>query len=189
MRRKINAVLAAAPLLCLGTVGTNAAAGAPPPAPCANADLSPTSGNAASVDAATLCLINEVRTAHRLHALHANGELRMLATSQVHAMVRWDYFADNRPPGVTPMALIGSTRYPKHTRSLSIGQNIGWGTGAYATPISMVAAWMASPPHRRVILTSEYREAGAGVTAAVPPVLEPEFPGATYAIEFAARRF
>jgi len=182
-------VLAAAPLLCLSTVGASTAEAARPPAPCTNADLSPTSGNATSVEAATLCLVNEVRSAHHLHALHANGELRMLATSQVNAMVRWDYFADNRPPGVTPMALIASTPYKAHTRFLSLGQNIGWGTGRYATPIRMVAAWMASPPHRKVILTSEYREAGAGVTAAVPPVLEPEFPGATYAIEFATRRY
>jgi uncharacterized protein YkwD len=189
MRRKINAVLAAAPLLCLGTVGTSAAAAGSPPVPCANADLSPTSTNAASIDAATLCLVNQMRGAHRLRALHTNGELRMLATSQVNAMVRWDYFADNRPPGVTPMALITSTRYPAHTRSLSIGQNIGWGTGEFSTPVSMVAAWMASPPHRKIILTGGYREAGAGVTAAVPSVLEPEVPGATYAIEFATRRY
>jgi uncharacterized protein YkwD len=182
-------VLAAAPLLCLSTVGTNVAEAARQPAPCANSDLSPTSGDATRVDAATLCLVNEVRSAHHLHALQANGELRMLATSQVHAMVRWDYFADNRPPGVTPMALIASTPYKAHTRSVSLGQNIGWGTGSEAAPISMVTAWMASPPHRKVILTSEYREAGAGVTAAVPPVLEPEFPGATYAIEFATRRY
>jgi uncharacterized protein YkwD len=182
-------VLAAAPLLCLSTVGAATASASAPARPCAGADLSPSSANAASVDAATLCLINEVRAAHRLHTLHANRELRMLATSQVNAMVRWDYFADNRPPGVTPMALIAATRYPAHTKNLSIGQNIGWGTGQYATPISMVAAWMASPPHRKIILTSEYREAGAGVTAAVPSVLEPEGRGATYAIEFGARRY
>ena len=189
MRRKINAVLAAAPLLCLSTVGVSTASAGAPAQPCADAELSPDAANAASVDAATLCLVNRVRSAHRLHALHANRELRMLATSQVNAMVRWDYFADNRPPGVTPMALIASMRYPAHTKSVSIGQNIGWGTGGYATPISMVAGWMASPPHRKIILTSSYREAGAGVTAAVPSFLEAEAPGATYAIEFAARSY
>jgi uncharacterized protein YkwD len=189
MRRKINAVLAAVPLLCLSTAGAATASASAPGRGCAGAALSPSPGNAASVEVATLCLVNQVRAAHRLHALHANGELRMLATSQVDAMVRWDYFADNRPPGVTPMALIASTRYPAHTKSLAIGQNIGWGTGEYATPISMVAAWMASPPHRKIILTSGYREAGAGVTATVPSFLEAEFPGATYALEFGARRY
>ena len=189
MRRKINAVLAAAPLLCLSTAGATTASASAPARPCPDAGLSPSPVNAASIDAATLCLVNQMRAAYGLHALHANRELRVLATSQVNAMVRWDYFADNRPPGVTPMALIASTHYPAHTRSLSIGQNIGWGTSGYATPISIVAAWMASPSHRKIILTGEYREAGAGVTAAVPPVLEPDFPGATYAIEFGARRY
>jgi uncharacterized protein YkwD len=189
MRRKINAVLATAPLLCLGTVGTGTAAAGTAPSSCPGGDLSPTSANAARVDTATLCLIDQVRSAHRLRPLRANGELRSLATSQVVSMVRWDYFADNRPPGLTPMALIADTRYSAHTKKLSIGQNIGWGTGEYATPASMVAAWMASPPHRKIILTGEFREAGAGVTPAVPSVLEPELGGATYAIEFGARHY
>ncbi len=80
-------------------------------------------------------------------------------------MVSWNYFADDRPPGHTPMALVSATRYPAHARQLSVGQNIGWGTGEYATPASIVAAWMADPPHREIILTGEYRDAGVGVTA------------------------
>ena len=53
----------------------------------------------------------------------------------------------------------------------------------------MVAGWMASPGHREIILTGEYREAGVGVAPALPPLLGQELGGATYAIEFAARRF
>jgi uncharacterized protein YkwD len=156
---------------------------------CANTNLSPSAANAARVDAATLCLIDEMRGAHRLGPLRANRELRRLATSQVRDMVSWNYFADDRPPGLTPLTLLSGTRYPARTKRVSVGQNIGWGTGSYATAACMVAAWMASPEHRRVILTSEYREAGVGVTAAVPPLLGQELAGATYAIEFAARRF
>jgi hypothetical protein len=53
----------------------------------------------------------------------------------------------------------------------------------------MVAAWIASPGHLENIITREYREVGVGVTPAVPARFEPELPGATYAMEFAARRF
>jgi uncharacterized protein YkwD len=181
--------LAAAPLLCLGTVGADAAPAKAPPSPCPGANLSPSATNTASIDAATLCLIDHVRIAHHMPPLRVNRELRTLAASQVSHMVSWDYFADDRPPGVTPFSLAASTGYTAHAKALSIGQNIGWGTRDYATPARMVAGWMASPPHREIILTGEYRDGGVGVTPALPPVLGRGTAGATYAIELGARRF
>ncbi len=154
---------------------------------CANSNLVPTATNTSAIDAATLCLIDNVRAAYRLGPVRANRELQGVATTQVDDMVGWDYFADNRPPEQTPAALIEATHYPAHSARLSTGQNIGWGTGPYATPAQMVAAWMASPPHREIMLLREYREAGVGVAPAVPSVLAQSLPGATYAIEFAVR--
>jgi uncharacterized protein YkwD len=121
--------------------------------------------------------------------VQANRELQDVATEQVDDMVTWNYFADDRPPDQTPVSLIEATNYSAHSARLSTGQNIGWGTGPYATPAQMVEAWMISPPHREIILLSEYREAGVGVAPAVPSVLaqSQSLPGATYAIEFAAR--
>jgi len=185
VRREFGAAVAVA-CLCAGAIGTAARAAW---SPCQDANLSPNAANAGRVDAATLCLIDRLRAAYHLRPLRANGELRRLATRQVNDMVSWNYFADDRPPGLTPLALIASTRYRSHAKSLSVGQNIGWGTGPYATAASMVAGWMASPGHREIILTGEYREAGVGVAPALPPLLGQELGGATYAIEFAARRF
>ena len=187
MRGNIGATLLAAPLLCAAALGAGAPAARAQAAGCPGAGLSPTAADGAAVAAATLCLIDEERASYRLRALRSNRELRKLAASQVDDMVSWDYFADDRPPGLTPMTLVSATRYPAHAARLSIGQNIGWGTGEDATPASMVAAWMASPGHREIILTGEYREAGVGVAPAVPAQFEPQLPGATYAIEFAAR--
>ena len=70
-------------------------------------------------------------------------------------MVRWDYFADDRPTGQTPLSLVAITRYPVHRAASPIGQNIAWGTGSDTTPAHIVAAWMASPPHREIMLTSD----------------------------------
>jgi uncharacterized protein YkwD len=179
----------AALLLGAGALGTAALPARGEAAYCAGAALSPTASNAPRVASATLCLINQVRRAYGLHPLRANGELRKLAASQVHDMVSWNYFADDRPPGLTPMALVSRTRYITHATKLSVGQNIGWGTGEYATPAGMVSAWIASPGHLENIVTSEYREVGVGVAPAVPARFEPELPGATYAMEFAVRRF
>ncbi len=102
-------------------------------------------------------------------------------------MVRLDYFADISPAGQTPMSLITATHYPSAAAALSVGQNIAWGTGAYASPAAIVAAWMASAPHRAIILDGAYRDAGVAATAAIPHVLG-HGPGATYAMEFGLRR-
>jgi uncharacterized protein YkwD len=160
---------------------------------CPGATLTPDGSDIATVDAATLCLINQIRAAHRLHRLHANRYLLGVADSQVTTMVSWDYFADVRPSGQTPLSLVGVTRYPAHAAGIAVGQNIAWGTGSYASPEHIVAEWMASPPHRAVILTGKYRDAGVAVTPAVPGVLRAGHPGAgaggTYAMEFGVRRF
>ncbi len=154
---------------------------------CPETNLLPSPMNAATIDAATLCLIDQVRIAHGLLPLKTNRELQAVAVSQVRSMVRFDYFADNRPSGTTPGALIAAKPYGRHATSLSTGENIGWATGGLATPAQMVTAWLQSPPHREIILTGEYREAGVGTTAAAPTRFAEGQTGATYALELAKR--
>ncbi len=176
-------VLACAWMLAAGSTSAGAR-----PAGCAGAGLRPSAVNAASVDAAVLCLIDRIRAAHGLRSLRTNRELGGVAASQVTTMVHRDYFADVRPSGQTPMALVGGTRYPAHTEAIAVGQNIAWGSGSYATPAHIVSEWMASPPHRAIILTGEYRDAGVAVTPALPSVLRAGKRGALYAVEFGVRR-
>jgi len=180
VRRELGAAVVVA-CLCAGAIGTAARAAW---SPCQDANLSPSAANAGRVDAATLCLIDRLRAAYHLRPLRANGELRRLAARQVNDMVSWNYFADDRPPGLTPLALIASTRYPSHAKSLSVGQNIGWGTGPYATAASMVAGWMASPAHRANILDPRYRETGIGVSPHPPASLAHGLAGAIYTQDF-----
>jgi uncharacterized protein YkwD len=186
-------MLAVAALACAPPALASAAT-APPraraaAAGCANATVLPTAADAAAIDAATLCLVNQIRAAHHLHRLHANRYLLGVAASQVTTMVSWDYFADVRPSGQTPLSLVGVTRYTAHAAGFAVGQNIAWGTGSFSSPAHIVGEWMASPPHRAVILTSEYRDAGVAVKPAVPGVLRAGHPGATYAMEFGVRKF
>ncbi len=163
------------------------AAGAPR-AGCPGADVRPSASNAAGVAAATLCLVDRIRFAYGLRPLRANGALGRVADSQVSSMVSYDYFADVRPTGQTPMSLVGGTHYRAHASNIAVGQNIAWGTGSDATPAHIVAEWMASPPHRAIILNSEYRDAGTAVTAVLPRVLRSGKPGAVYALELGVRR-
>ncbi|MDQ6810792.1 MAG: CAP domain-containing protein [Actinomycetota bacterium] len=154
---------------------------------CTGAGLRPNSTNATAVDTATACLINRVRVTFGLHPLRINHYLQGVANGQVKLMVRWNYFADVRPSGQTPAALIASTRYAKHAASLSTGENIGWAAGSDDTPASMVGAWMQSPAHRAVILAGGFHDFGVGVAPALPSVLQQSERGSTYAVEFAAR--
>ena len=173
-------------LACTGAATPITSAMAAPA--CAGAGLRPSGGNLAAVDAATLCLINQVRAAHHVRPVRANRELGRVASDQVGVMLRMNYFADVRPTGQTPLSLVAATRYPARSARVSVGQNIAWGTGRYATPAMVVAAWMASPPHREIMLDGEYRDAGVAATPATPSVIGQGRGGATYAILFGVRR-
>jgi uncharacterized protein YkwD len=154
---------------------------------CAYANLRPTPADAARVDASTLCLLNQVRAADRLLPLHSNRELQAVAGKQATGMVRHDYFGDDSPSGQTPATLIEALPYGADAASLATAQNLAWGTRSAATPAGVVSAWMHSPPHREVILTSTFRDIGICVSPAVPSILGHGQRGATYAVEFATR--
>lgn len=193
--RRLCAVPAASALACLlaalalsPALGLSPAAAAPTAGPCPGAGLRPTRANVHAVDSALLCLVNRIRVAHGLPALRANRELGTVASGQVRQMVRMNYFADVRPTGQTPLALVDATRYPVKAARVSVGQNIAWGTGRYTTPENIVAAWMASPPHRQIMLDGQYRDTGVGVTPATPSVIGAGQAGATYAIELGLRQ-
>jgi uncharacterized protein YkwD len=195
-RKHLSALPAAALLHCLGALGIAAPAIAAKAraqasaAACQGANAAPNGRNSASVDSATLCLMNQVRLAHGLRPLRHNRTLAEIATGQARDMVRGDYFGDQSISGKSPLARIMASGYPIHASSIRVmtAQNIGWGTGANATPAGIVRAWMASPPHRQIILTAVYRDTGVGVAPSVPSGLGAGWSGATYAVEFGARR-
>jgi uncharacterized protein YkwD len=169
-------------LLCLVPLAARGAE------PCPGEGLRPTAADGAAAAAATLCLIDRIRAAHDLPALRANRALGEVAASQVRTMVSWDYFADVRPTGQTPLSLIADSSYLLPRARIAVGQNIAWGSGSFSPPRHIVAEWMASPSHRAIILTRAYRDAGVAIRPALPRVLRAGSRGATYAMEFAVRR-
>ena len=187
MRLSVSAALVAALLMSAGAPGASSATGRRVPEPCVGANLLPTSANAATVSAATLCLIDRVRAAHHLPALRPNRDLEAVAAAQTYSMLRGNYFADNPPSGQTLAVRIAASRYLAHTAGFFTAQNIGWGTIEDASPARMLEAWMVSPPHRRVILTGAFRDVGVGVAPHVPSVVGGGQEGATFTVEFGAR--
>jgi len=166
--------------------GAHASSSAPA---CAGEDSSPNGHNDALIDSATLCLMNEIRAAHQLPALRFNASLGRIASGQARDMVRGHYFGDQSISGRSPLSRILASGYVAHQAKLHLhaAQNIGWGTGHTATPAGIVQAWMESPPHRAIILTATYRDAGVGVSPSVPSGFSGQWHGGTYAAEFGTR--
>jgi uncharacterized protein YkwD len=159
----------------------------PRPISCSDTEIQPTRSNLALVDRTIRCLIDRERTRRGLRALQPNRDLQRLASSQANEMVIGEYFGDDSLAGQTPWQRVTSSHYASGARSVSLGQNIGWGTGALATPAAIMSAWMHSPEHRHITLTAGYRDIGVGVAPSPPRSQEVRLEGATYTVEFAAR--
>jgi uncharacterized protein YkwD len=195
MRRLTHAVAAAALVLQAGSLGVGSAraAGAspsvsPPSRGVCRGELTlPTSSNSKLMDTAVLCLIDRERAHYRFPALRPNPDLQGIASTLSSEMAAEGYFGDDSEEGETPWQRIASSPYAWGAQTLLAAQNIGWGTDGLATPMGIVNEWMHSAPHRKIILTSSYRDVGAGVAPIAPSSLTDERPGATYTVEFAAR--
>jgi uncharacterized protein YkwD len=145
------------------------------------------SSNVRGAERTVLCLIDAIRRAHGLQALHGNRALEAVARAEVRGMLHGDYFAEVSPSGQTPLQLIAASGYIPRGAGATVAQDTGWGTGADTTPASIVAAWMASPPHRANILSDAFRDAGVAVSARIPRSLGVGHHGATFVFEFGAR--
>lgn len=154
-------------------------------ASCANANLTPTSGNVEQVRTAVLCMINQERERHGEGPLVANAKLTHAAQAHSRDMANEDYFSHIAPNGETPLQRMRASGYlPDAQDGYAVGENIAWGTMWLATPQSIVNAWMASPGHRANILDGAYRETGVGVEPRPPASLAEGQPGALYTQDF-----
>jgi uncharacterized protein YkwD len=102
---------------------------------------------------AVVCLINQERSAHHLPPLHASPLLNRSAQGWTHAMVSSDQFTH----GANFASRISAVGYVWR----SAGENIATG---FATPRSVVHAWMGSPGHCENILNPTFRNVGTGVS-------------------------
>jgi len=154
-------------------------------AECPDADLDPDATNLGRIRTAILCLHNQIRAERGLPTLRTNKRLRKAAVGHSRDMVTNDYFEHTTPSGVTMVDRILRAHYVRADRGWSLGENLAWGTGSYATPRGAVDAWMNSEGHRENILRRAYREVGIGVVIGVPST---DGIGATYTLDFGVRR-
>jgi uncharacterized protein YkwD len=171
----------------LAVVALAAPAGARAGGGCRDADALPGRVSQARLRAAVLCLMNAERSAHGLKRLRANPALSRAARAYARQMVRRHFFDHTSPGGSTMMSRIRSTDYVRGAASLTVGENLAWGAGTWATPRVIVRAWMRSREHRANVLDPEFRDVGIGVAGGAPARLDAETRAATYVTDFGRR--
>ena len=152
--------------------------------PCGPTTARPSAAGIAAAAQATLCLVNRERTQRGLPPLRENSLLSAASLEHSQDMVRVGYFehtsADGRSVGDRLRAIGYSRGF-----SASAGENIAYGVGPKATPMSIVKAWMHSPGHRADILRQAFIDIGIGIVLGAPEVpADEQQDSATYTTDF-----
>jgi uncharacterized protein YkwD len=135
----------------------------------AAAQSPPCAAGAAQADAARaiVCLVNAQRAGRHRPPLRWNPRLTSAAQTYSGDMVAAGFFDHVAPDGDDVVDRVSATRYLCGSPGWSLGEALAWHT-APATPATIVAAWMASPPHRKILLAAKYRDIGVGAAPGVP---------------------
>ena len=153
-----------------------------------SADLAP-SGTCADGDAAAAplalkrraitCLVNWARSRHGRHALAPSRPLREAAVLKGRRVASCGVLT-HAPCGTDPLAELHATGL----HVLLFGENL-WTGPIDMSARGVVGGWLASPPHRAVLLRSGFRIFGAGLVSAPGFLGNPD--GAVWVATFAAR--
>ena len=134
---------------------------------------------------ATLCLLNRERADNDSVKMRADAKLREAAERHSEDMAARQFFDHVAPGGVTLTDRVEAVDYLKATvSSWMLAENLGWGSGPFASPKSMVRQWMQSPGHRANILNPGVRDAGIGIAVGSPSGAS----GVTYTLDLGRRR-
>jgi uncharacterized protein YkwD len=135
--------------------------------------------------AATLHALNAVRAAHGERPLVVDRRLVRAARRHSREMVVRRYFAHESPDGARFSARIAATGWMPRRHRWYVGETLAWGWGERAEPAIVVAAWLRSPSHRRVVLDPRYRRVGIGIVHGTP--VAGARAGLTYTADFGSR--
>lgn len=118
-----------------------------------------------SVARGILTEVNRVRRSHGLRALKAAPDLVRAGNGHARFLAASGMFTHDWQPG-TPFGRWILRFYPAtNTRMWSAGENLLWWPET-VTPRAAVQRWLASPPHRKVMLAPRWRQLGVGVVDA-----------------------
>ena len=153
-------------LLVLGVLLASLALNASAPAAlagCAGGDVAATSPS--SLVRAVFCEVNSTRATHRLRPLRRNRRLSRAATRHAQDMLRRRYFAHRSPEGTSVLTRVRHAGYGADAEKVFAGELVGLGFARVVwplTPRGLIRMWLASPSHRRVLVSRRFRELGIG---------------------------
>lgn len=137
--------------------------------PPANAAAAPACGppatTAADMSRQVLCAVNAERKRHRARTLTRRARLSKVAVENSERMERANVFTHAFEGGSVRRIL--RTGYARGSSEWEVAETIAWvepGEGAEAA----IAAWLASPYHRRAILGRKWRDIGVGTARGAP---------------------
>ena len=104
----------------------------------------------------TIAAVNAARRRAGLGELAPQAALERAATGHAQAMLDGDFFGHESPDGTTPRERTNAAGYSARV----LGETIAYGQ---RSADEVVAAWLDSPPHRRILLDREVTECGVGV--------------------------
>ena len=155
--RTFGAAVLAAGLLAL-------TAGAAPAQACARAEEEARKLTAEQAGDAIWCLVGDERRAAGRRAWAADAGLALAARHHARDMVERRYFGHGSPGGGD----VGDRVRRTGGTWQRLGEVLVWGSGRLGTPRALVAAWMRSPGHRRILLDRGFDLAGVGVVRGSP---------------------
>ncbi|GIU95323.1 MAG: hypothetical protein KatS3mg012_1780 [Gaiellaceae bacterium] len=106
--------------------------------------------------------LNRVRSARGLTPLRVAAGLRAAAFAHSETMVVEGFFSHTRPDGTPFHERIRRFYTRRGWSSWSVGETLYAASGTQHAR-AIVASWLASPPHREIILAPGWRDAGIGV--------------------------
>ncbi len=107
-----------------------------------------------SIEPAVVARINKVRRQHGLRPLRVSGALAKAADRHARSMAEGGYFSHTSANGTQP-----STRIRRYYAGSSVGEILLWRSPGL-TAAQAVTMWLASPPHRSILLSPGFREIG-----------------------------
>jgi uncharacterized protein YkwD len=136
-----------------------------PPSPCTNADAGPSEVTGGRLANAFLCLLANERRSRGLPALRERGALTRSASAHALDMLQNRFFGHKSTAGETLGGRVRAAGYLVGARHWAVGEALHWGSGERSSPRAALKEMLASPAHRKIVLSRRLRDIGvAAVT-------------------------
>jgi uncharacterized protein YkwD len=117
----------------------------------------------AVLEAAVVREMNRVRAARGLSQLRAAPSLRSAARGHSQAMLQHGFFSHDSADGTAFSERIRRYYSNSGYARWSVGEALMATHGRIVDAEAVVTAWLESPPHRAIVLSPTWRDAGIGV--------------------------